>query len=265
MYYFFTIIINYHSSFVFLRNYVSLSVHFHFVLMSHPNCCFYFSEPLLCNFVHIFYSCPCIVIFLYLFSNQNIKKVTKVRYLSFFYILFLFLVPNLIHLAFWGIFNNELNNNTFVQFFSQQNNKDFHWLIPFIWGQYFHSHCAILIDTQKFICAVFLPLILSPVVVWNHCLADSVSLRSCCQIWTFSQAALMLSCWMLAAPPCKWTKQREASPSAKMGPWIWGWMERGRSGGAGYPESNCTSTHWSNNVKVQLIKRGSYHTGLPTT
>lgn len=75
--------------------------------------------------------------------------------------------------------------------------------------------------------AIFFCLILSPVAEWNHCLDDSASLNPCCLTWALSQAVLMLSCWMLAAPPCRWTRQREASPSAKMVLWIWEWMERG--------------------------------------
>lgn len=38
----------------------------------------------------------------------------------------------------------------------------------------------------------------------------------------------MLCSWMLAAPLCSSTARRGAFPSARMGPWICGWMEAGR-------------------------------------
>ncbi len=91
------------------------------------------------------------------------------------------------------------------------------------------STLCVCIDIQMSYCAVPLfTAMLSSVVVWNHCWADSASLKVSCLTWTWSQAALMLSCWMLAAPPCRWIRLTEASPSAKMGPWIWEWMERGK-------------------------------------
>lgn len=70
-------------------------------------------------------------------------------------------------------------------------------------------------------------LIFPAAVAWRRCSLVSVSWKCCCRTWRWSQAASTPSSWTPAAPPCRWTRQKGDSPSARTGLLTWEWTETG--------------------------------------